>query len=698
MRKRYLVMGVLLSMAVACRPFSPEEEETTEPPASPVATETSPAAVTFPPLATNTASPSRPVAATVTGEPALPNAQLVGGAGVGFQLVVPERWVNASAMLQQAASLQPLLPNALLLADTRATAERLLAGEVAGDGAFALAYFLPGESVPARDVEAALTARVAESNPAIASTASVVATTINGVRGAYADVRRDPFGALPTVRSPLRLRALMLLPEGDDTPIYFLFGTPAPNWPAQVEQFDAMMNTIMVHDLEVAATLPPQERPVIAQGTLDEEREAGAYLAAGTVDVWAFTATGGHYATVTVIPEAENLDLSFSVLTPAGERLLAVDDGYAGDTETITDLALPVDGRYFILVQELGAAAGPYRVALSLAPEPQFSSGGPIAVGQVLRGELPPGGEQQWHFSANAGQIFNIVLTPVSERLDAILELRGPTGEIIVSLDEGFSGDAEVISNLALPITGDYVIRVFEFRANGGPYTLSLTEGSEETANFHDAGDLRYGQMASESLQEHEVHAWFFSGLRGDMVTVSVLPRLATLDLFVWLLDPEIRRLAERDVALQGEAEVLTYTLPTDGEHVILVQELAGRSGDYDISLAPAGNALLAPAGQIAYGETVTATISAGTDVAWTFAGAAGDIIVARLVPTAEGDPVLLLRDPAGNVVARVNDELMGQAEQLSPFTLPVGGTWTVVVREFYDRGSGYTLRLGRLE
>src|SRR5690606_36838254 len=168
------------------------------------------------------------------------------------------------------------------------------------------------------------------------------------------------------------------------------------------------------------------------------------------------------------------------------------DIGYAGHTETQTDIYLEEPGEYLIVVKEFFGASGRYQLSLSVTDAPQFGTGGPIEIGQVLLSELGGAQKQIWTFEGSAGQVVSIILSPSQESFDGILELRDPTGTVLISLDEGFSGDAEVISNLTLPLTGQYTVHVAGFGGNGGPYTLSLAEGVDETTNFYDAGDLLY--------------------------------------------------------------------------------------------------------------------------------------------------------------------------------------------------------------
>src|SRR5690606_19976418 len=165
-----------------------------------------------------------------------------------------------------------------------------------------------------------------------------------------------------------------------------------------------------------------------------------------------------------------------TLIAPSGRTVRMVDNGYSGERETVTDLLLEEQGRYLLLVGEFQEQGGLYRAALTVSSQPQFEQGGAASLGEVLESSLPAGGMQRWTFSGSARQVVNIVLLPETEQLDVILELISPTNEPLISLDEGFSGDAEVISNLTLPITGEYTVRIYEFGQVGGPYLLAISE------------------------------------------------------------------------------------------------------------------------------------------------------------------------------------------------------------------------------
>jgi hypothetical protein len=241
-------------------------------------------------------------------------------------------------------------------------------------------------------------------------------------------------------------------------------------------------------------------------------------------------------------------------------------------------------------------------------------------------------------------------------------------------------------------------VRIYEFGQVGGPYLLSISEGEEPTENFHDAGDLRFGQPGQEMLQSNEVHAWFFQALAGDEVQITVDPLQQNLDLELWLLNPAVERLASSDAQLAGQGETITHTLRSTGEHIILVREFSGLPGGYEIALAYEGNRLIGQAPALSYGQTVTHSLPNQTPLVLPFSGAAGDVVTAELVPLDDSDLVITLRDPAGTVLITVNETVMGEPEQLPLFVLDQPGTWQIVISSYFGREGRFGLTLERLE
>jgi hypothetical protein len=310
---------------------------------------------------------------------------------------------------------------------------------------------------------------------------------------------------------------------------------------------------------------------------------------------------------------------------------------------------------------------------------------------------LPEGAEHIWSFAGSAGQLVSIVLTPGHDQFDGILHLYDPEGNRLVALDEGFSGDAEVLAGFELPVTGEYEILVRSFAGNSGVYSLSLDDGGESTRNFFDAGDLKDGDIKSETLRTNEAHVWFFSGRAGDAVTIEVVPLDEYLDLDIWLLDPDVTRIATEDRFAAAETESIESILSQDGQYLVFIRDFQGESGAYELRFTSIRNNLPEDAGILTYGQSVTGTLAPGQPVIWRFRGDIDDVLDLSLTPL-DGmtDLLFVLQDPATNTVLRVDGTLAGQREVLSGFTITANGLWRVVVSDFFGEGGRYTLSIRR--
>jgi len=128
-----------------------------------------------------------------------------------------------------------------------------------------------------------------------------------------------------------------------------------------------------------------------------------------------------------------------------------------------------------------------------------------------------------------------------------------------------------------------------------------------------------------------------------------------------------------------------------------LVREFFGDPGEYEITLDVIAEDTLEVAGTLAYSQTVTGRLEAGKRVGWTFMGEADDVVDIILTPGREDrDLVIVLVDPAGDAVITADTTLVGFPERLIGYRLPVGGRWMILIKEFFNDGSDYTLTLTR--
>lgn len=687
-----LLASYLLLGSIACKVIPPPESQaptqTSTVLAVPASTLPSISTLTIPPL------PIPSQTSIPTPKPLPTFGQLLGNNTTQtiLQFTLPPDWVQLNN-----AFINLEIPT-IFLADSKETGNLLANQQSIGQGAFFIALSdILSESYQtfATDPVAAMEKLLDEGTIQGESLTSIETRSLGGMTAAYVDTSRDPLGFIATQEETLHLRTILVYPPETLTPYLILFGTQAANWDRYELLFEQLLDSITWQLRIIESPNNPVLRGEIAMG-----QAVTGLLNSDQTDVWTFSGEANRYLTLNLNPNTPNIDLTFTLFTPDGQLLESIDYGLPGEPEILYDAFLPETGIYTLEIVEFFGEIGRYGLTLNLYETPQFISGGQISVGQVITGELTESSRPIWTFSGEAGQLVTIILTPLDGQLDMIFDLISPDGMILVMQDETFAGDAEVLVGYELPFTGEYQVRLHSFGDKAGAYTLAVDEGGENTTNFYDAGDLVYGDVEQESWQVNEAHTWFFAGTSGDEITLSVTPLNDNLDADIWLLDPELRRLAQKDEALSGEAETISLILPTDGLYTIVVREFFGEPGDYEISILAKGYDNLEDMGEISYyQEPASGSLSAGKGAIWYFAGEEDDHINLTLTPLDQtGDFVLILQDPTGTEVARTDLGLAGEVERLRNFALTSSGQWAIVVREFFDEGGAYELELQKIE
>jgi hypothetical protein len=146
---------------------------------------------------------------------------------------------------------------------------------------------------------------------------------------------------------------------------------------------------------------------------------------------------------------------------------------------------------------------------------------GTISFDETVEGTLAENEKHAWIFSQGPAFI-NIALTG-DDDMDAILELYDPNNDFITSSDSTFTGETEEILNFEIPDDETYTIVVRDFFADGGSYTLTVTEASEEASvdpgngififSDDDGTPLSGGVISTEVLTDllsdtHDVTVW----------------------------------------------------------------------------------------------------------------------------------------------------------------------------------------------
>ena len=694
-----LVFGILITAVASCRsttdmngltPLEPEWVENTTP------------AVAGQTDAGFDSDPVEAVPPTVSPLP-LPASdgwRPLGSDRAGLSLGIPPDWVNLTDQVNVPAMDNRLGITLVFAADSERTGRSLLAGKSFERGAYVTGLVVT-PPILATDLATGLVHLVTAAAPtAVRLAPPEPIVSANDISGFAIDVVDGPIGLNTAAPNDLRTQVILFAPPasgGDGASwIVLLLSASDADWSRYAALFDQMLASARVFDVRPGVTA--QEGNVVVRGRLEGDRDlVSATLERDVNDLWTLDAAGNRYISLFLRPEEPGLDLALRLLGPDRQTVAHVDNGYAGATESISDLLLLQAGVHIIEVSDFYRASGRYNLEIEVSDRPHYIGGGPITFGQALQGQLPAGGQHSWVFQGTARQRISIVVEPGAVNFDALLDLYGPNGRRLVSLDEGFSGDPEVLSGYELTDNGEYAILVRSFSPQGGPYTLSLDEGDQPVANFYDAGDLVYGDVRAAALQSQEAHAWFFQGRERDHILVRVTPRGATLDPDVWLLDDNLERVAAADAFAAGEPETIELTLTADGQYTILVRDYDGKMGEYELVLGAAPMATPENAGLLSYGDTVIGFIKPDTAVAWSFNAQAGDAIDVEALPAeSSSDIVLQLQGPDGLMALEIDDGSAGASELIDDFIVPAPGAWRVVLREYFGQAANYRLALGR--
>ncbi len=204
-----------------------------------------------------------------------------------------------------------------------------------------------------------------------------------------------------------------------------------------------------------------------------EEFLGASTLEAGRYDSWSAELTADSEFSVYAIAPAP-ADIVLSLVRDGQPIVDRQNTSPAGAPEVLRVSNLPGDDEYEIQVATQGGAATQYAIIANFDPELPLTFSGFVAPGSPRSGvQVPVDNTHFWFFIANAGDQLTITVTPDSAS-DPYIELYGPDGLDIDSMDEGFEGDVEVLT-VDLTDTGMHAIAITDVVGVNMTYSLSIT-------------------------------------------------------------------------------------------------------------------------------------------------------------------------------------------------------------------------------
>lgn len=155
---------------------------------------------------------------------------------------------------------------------------------------------------------------------------------------------------------------------------------------------------------------------------------------------------------------------------------------------------------------------------------PEAVEQGAIQIGETVEGVLAEAENHTWTF-AEGPAVIDITLDS-GDDLDAVLELYNPDEELIYQADSSFTGGVEELIAVEITDDGTYTILVRDFFEDGGSYTLTVAESTEEPQTAVDGGIFIFADddgipitddvvstlaLAALLEDDYEVTTWFSS-------------------------------------------------------------------------------------------------------------------------------------------------------------------------------------------
>lgn len=344
------------------------------------------------------------------------------------------------------------------------------------------------------------------------------------------------------------------------------------------------------------------------------------------------------------------------------------------------------------------------RAALSLILFLSFGSAAwatAINFGQDLSGSITTQPETvSYTFAANAGDVVNLLLVTTSGTLVPKIVLDGPTGVAVASnyagSPFGCSGTQTALSTVMLSAAGTYTILVSDCNATGtGDFMLY----AQRTNNPVGASTLPFEQPVTGGISlVADSNTYTFAGNAGDEVNFTTVVTSGTMIPAIAVYNPggalNASTFAGSPFGCSGtRLELYSVKLPTTGTYTVTLRDCSNvNSGNYELD---AQKTDVGTGPSLLFGPTVTGTISSvAQSNTYDLAATAGDRVDFTLVATSGTVvPAILVYNPDGTSLssnyAGSPFGCSGTVTALSTLSLPATGTYTVLVRDCSDSGTG---------
>ena len=378
-----------------------------------------------------------------------------------------------------------------------------------------------------------------------------------------------------------------------------------------------------------------------------------------------FTGTVGQLASVQFSNSTFGCCVTVSILSPDGTTLISNNTG--GSSLSLNPIALPAAGTYTVVIAPYNGATGSASVTAWVFNEltgASLTPGTPTAVSINN-----PGQTDSLTFSGTTGQYASVLFSNSTFGCCVTVSILSPDGSTLIS---GNTSGSLSLNPIVLPATGTYTVLVAPYNGATGTANVTAWVFNEVTGSI-----LTPGTPTAVAINNPgQTTSLAFSGTAGQYASVLFSDSTFGCCVTVSILNPDGTTLITENTG-NTSLFLSSIALPATGTYSVLLAPYNGTIGGANITVwtfdQQTGTTITSGA------PTAVAINTPGQTASLTFSGTAGQsasIVLNNSTFNCWTTSVSIL-SPDGTTLASSNS--CGNLF-LNPVTLPVSGTYTIVI------------------
>ena len=261
-------------------------------------------------------------------------------------------------------------------------------------------------------------------------------------------------------------------------------------------------------------------------------------------------------------------------------------------------------------------------------------------------------------------------------------ENRTPTATLPASSPTPENGDLPTTFPGSTPGTPSGTLSPTPNGTPPGTPGASPTEVGGTPATEVKKGLLPSQTLKTANLPRNEIHSWDIEIRASSAITVFATTMRTDINLSIYA-PTQIEPVLTRSVAA-GQVAALNFNTQAGLTYRLEVQTTNDLT-EYGLLLQDPVGSTLVMRGVLVYGTSQNVRLPEERDHFWHFLGTAGDVLQIQVIPTGNGDPILIFYNADGMEDPEIIDENESGEEETYTITLAATGLYSILVGE-YDR------------